>query len=134
MFSSKLTIRVRYAETDRMDYVYYGNYAVYFEVARVESLRKIGITYKDLEDRGYLLPVLDYSVKFIKPPVYDDLLTIHTVIPELPGARIRFSYETFNQDKDLLNKADTTLVFLNRSTKKPCAAPSFFMDLIQPKF
>ena len=134
MFKSETTIRVRYAETDRMDYVYYGNYATYFEVARVESLREIGITYKDIEDKGILLPVLDYKVKFIKPAVYDDLLTIHTVIPQLPMARIRFEYEIYNQSDVLLNTAATTLVFINKETKKPCAAPDFFLSHFSPYF
>jgi acyl-CoA thioester hydrolase len=78
MYSVKNQIRVRYAETDRMGYVYYGNYAQYFEVARVEMLRGLGISYKTLEDSGIMLPVLDFTIKYIKPAFYDDLLTIKT--------------------------------------------------------
>ena len=88
MFNTETKIRVRYAETDRMGYVYYGNYATYFEVARVESLRTMGMTYKEMEDQGIILPVLEYYIKFIKPAFYDDLLTIKTTIPTLPTARI----------------------------------------------
>ncbi len=126
MFSSEIKIRVRYAETDRMGYAYYGNYATYFEVARVESLRIMGMTYKDMEDEGIILPVLDYHIKFIKPAFYDDLLTIKTVIKNIPGARINFEYETFNEKNVLLNIANTTLVFINKNTLKPCAAPDYF--------
>jgi acyl-CoA thioester hydrolase len=89
MFVSEYKIRVRYAETDRMGYVYYGNYATYFEVARVEALRRLGVSYRQLEDSGILLPVLNYSVKFLKPVYYDEEIKIITAIPELPGARIQ---------------------------------------------
>ncbi len=126
MFISETKIRVRYAETDRMGYVYYGNYATYFEVARVESLRIMGMTYKEMEDEGIILPVLDYHIKFIKPAFYDDLLTIKTVIKNMPGARIIFDYETFNEKNVLVNIASTTLVFINKNTLKPCAAPDYF--------
>ncbi len=134
MFESKIQIRVRYAEADRMGFVYYGNYAAYFEVARVEALRQMGITYKEMEDRGILLPVLDYSVKFIKPAGYDDLLTIKTVIPEMPQARIKFEYETTNENNILINKANTTLVFINKETMKPCPAPEYFLSHIREYF
>jgi acyl-CoA thioester hydrolase len=132
MVSSDIQIRVRYAETDRMGYVYYGNYSVYFEVGRVEALRKLGFSYRQMEDEGVMLPVLEYSVKYFKPAYYDDLLTIRTIIPEIPsGARIRFMYETLNEKCELLNKAETTLVFVNKATGKPGAAPDWFIKAMQ---
>ncbi len=134
MFTSEIQTRVRYAETDRMGYVYYGNYATYFEVARVEALRTMGMTYKEMEDEGIILPVLDYSVKFLKPAFYDDLLTIKTVIKEMPTARIRFDYETYNEKNVLLNVANTTLVFINKQTLKPCAAPEYFVSHMKKYF
>jgi acyl-CoA thioester hydrolase len=134
MFSSEIKIRVRYAETDRMGYAYYGNYATYFEVARVESLREMGMTYKEMEDEGIILPVLEYYIKFIKPAFYDDLLSIKTVIKTMPGARIRFDYETFNEKNVLLNVANTILVFINKSNNKPCAAPPYFIEHIKKFF
>ena len=134
MFSSEIKIRVRYAETDRMGYAYYGNYAAYFEVARVEALREMGMTYKEMEDEGIILPVLEYYIKFIKPAFYDDLLTIKTVINNMPGARIRFDYETFNEKNILLNVANTTLVFINKNNNKPCAAPAYFTEHIKKYF
>jgi acyl-CoA thioester hydrolase len=104
--------------------VYYGNYAEYFEVARVEALRNLGINYKSIEEEGIFLPVYSYSINFFKPAYYDDLLIVKCEIREMPLARITFYYETFNQSDVLLNKAETTLVFLSKQTGKPVAAPS----------
>lgn len=134
MFRSEVQIRVRYSETDRMSYVYYGNYAQYFEVARVEALRSLGVTYKTMEDEGVMLPVLEYHIKYFKPAYYDDLLTINTVIPALPAARIFFEYETFNSSGELLNKASTTLVFVRSATGKPCNVPDDVLEKMKPYF
>lgn len=134
MYTSKVQIRVRYSETDKMSYVYYGNYAQYFEVARVEALRNLGVSYKRMEEEGVMLPVLDYSVKFIKPAFYDEELTIETSIAKLPSARIHFQYKTFNAAHELLNTAETTLVFVNALTGKPIAAPSYILEKLLPYF
>jgi acyl-CoA thioester hydrolase len=123
MYNSEISLRVRYGETDQMGYVYYGNYAEYFEVARVEALRNLGFSYKSIEEQGILLPVYSYAIKFFKPAYYDDLLTVKTVIREKPLARITFHYETYNEADVLLNEAETTLVFINRKTGKPMQAP-----------
>ena len=128
MFTSSTNLRVRYAETDKMGYVYYGNYATYFEVGRVEGLRSLGFSYKQMEDEGIMLPVLDFQIKYFKPAFYDDLLTIKTTITEIKGARIHFEYETLNEKNELLNKGATTLVFINIATNKPCAAPDWFLE------
>ncbi len=130
MISNEIQIRVRYAETDQMGYVYYGNYATYFEVARVELLRSIGFTYKKLEEEGILLPVFDFSIKYIKPAFYDDLLTIKTSLEYNDGARINFHYETFNESGTLLNKAETTLVFIDRTTNRPTTMPANMKKII----
>ena len=134
MYTNEIQIRVRYAETDRMGYVYYGHYAAYFEVARVEMLRSLGFSYKKLEDEGVILPVLDYSIKYIRPAYYDDLLNVKTTMKELPGTRMKFSYETFNEKKDLLNVADTTLVFVSKSTGRPCRCPDDLMEAMNKFF
>ncbi len=134
MLSNDITIRVRYAETDQMGYVYYGHYAAYFEVARVEMLRSIGFTYKKLEEEGVILPVLEFSIKYFRPAYYDNLLTIKTTISELPGARIRFQYETYNETMELLNKAETTLVFVNKTTGKPSVPPADLMEVMKSYF
>ena len=127
-------MRVRYAETDQMAYVYYGNYAAYFEVGRVECLRELGFSYKKLEEEGVLLPVMDFNINYKRPALYDDLLTIKTTIPEMPGARIKFNYETYNEKGELLNEAQTTLVFVNRSTGRPIKAPEGLMKAMREKF
>jgi acyl-CoA thioester hydrolase len=134
MITNDIQLRVRYAETDQMGYVYYGNYAAYFEVARVEMLRTLGFSYKELEQEGVMLPVLEFSIKYFKPAFYDDLLTVKTTIHELPAARIKFSYETFNEKNELLNKAETTLVFINKSTNRPVAMPGKMMSAMLPFF
>lgn len=128
MYTSETTLRVRYAETDRMGYVYYGNYAQYYEVGRVEALRQLGMSYRELEDSGIMLPVIEYYIKFFKPAFYDDLLTIKTSIPELPKVRIKFLYEITNAEGDKLNAGETTLVFIDVKTNKPCAAPALFLS------
>lgn len=133
MFATSIQVRVRYAEADRMGYVYYGNYATYFEVARVEALRSLGVSYRSLEDQGILLPVVDFSIRYAKPAHYDDLLEIRTAIPFLPGARIRFDYETRHEGV-LLNVAQTDLVFVNRETGKPCRCPVELLDRLRPHF
>ena len=131
MYTSKIEVRVRYGETDQMGYCYYGNYAEYFEVARVETLRELGLPYKNLEEQGILLPVLELKIKYLKPAYYDDLLTIKTCIKEIPGVRIIFEYETFNEQGEKLNIGDTTLVFLNKDTNKPMAAPKKLIQKLE---
>lgn len=134
MFQSSIQLRVRYAETDQMGYVYYGNYAQYFEVARVEALRQLGMSYKEMEESGVMLPVIDFQIKYIKPAYYDDLLTVVTTIPVLPQARIVFQYEIYNEQQTLLNKAETTLVFINKTSNRPCQAPAGFIDKLKSFF
>ena len=134
MYSSEIKIRVRYAETDRMGYGYYGNYSTWFEVARVEALRELGITYKNIEDEGILLPVLEYQVKFKKPVHYDDELVIKTYIKKLPDARIRFEYEVINGNSELIAQAETTLVFVNRDSGKPTSPPIALLDNLKKHF
>lgn len=134
MYSSETKVRVRYAETDQMGYVYYGNYAIYFEVARVEALRQLGISYKNLEEEGIMLPVINYSAEFLKPAFYDEELTIKTFIKELPMARIKFYYEVQNVKIETVCKAQTTLVFINKKNNRPCAAPKELIDILQKYF
>ncbi|MFM2206071.1 MAG: hypothetical protein RL213_46 [Bacteroidota bacterium] len=134
MYRSTVKIRVRYAETDRMGYVYYGNYATYFEVARVEALRELGISYRSLEDAGILLPVLDYSVRYRRPAYYDDELEIRTVITELPKTRIFFTYEVVNAEGVTITTAETTLVFIDKASGKPHPAPKEILEAMKPHF
>jgi acyl-CoA thioester hydrolase len=134
MFIAETSMRVRYGETDRMGYAYYGNYAEYYEVGRVEALRKLGWNYKEMEDSGILLPVYTYSIKYLKAALYDDLLVVKTMIKEMPAARIKFEYEMFNEKGEKLNEGETTLVFVSAATKKPCSAPAGFLSALKPYF
>ncbi len=134
MITHNIQLRVRYAETDQMGYVYYGNYATYFEVARVETFRHIGFSYKEMEDEGIMMPVLEYKTKYIKPTRYDDLLTIKIIIKDKPGIRIRFEYEVYNEANVLLNVSETTLVFVNKETSKPSLPGGHFQQLMHQFF
>ena len=134
MYLSQTKIRVRYAETDQMGYVYYGNYATYYEVARVESIRKLGLTYKALEDSGVMMPVVENHSKFILPARYDEELTIHTAIKEMPGVKIIFFYQIFNPEKKLIHEGQTLLVFINIETGRPCRIPAKMQELLAPYF
>jgi acyl-CoA thioester hydrolase len=134
MYQFETNIRVRYAETDQMGFVYYGNYATYYEVTRVEALRSLGISYKILEENGVLMPVLENWSKYIRPAKYDDLLTIKLFLKEMPSMRITFEYEVFNEDKKIINLGSTTLVFLEKSSGKPIQVPGVVQDVLKPYF
>jgi acyl-CoA thioester hydrolase len=117
-----------------MGYAYYGNYAMYFEVARVEALRTAGFSYKQMEDDGIIMPVLDLHTQFLKPGKYDELLTIKTCIPEMPGIRIKFEYEVVNESDEVITKGWTTLTFLKKESHKPCRPSQYLLDLLRPYF
>jgi len=134
MYVSQTQVRVRYGETDQMGYVYYGNYAMYYEVARVESLRQLGLSYKELEDMGVMLPVLENKSKFLSAALYDDLLRIVTTIREKPGVRIKFEYEIFNEADKLIHQGETLLVFVDKKNGKPCRPPKVFEQILEPYF
>ena len=133
MYSFETKIRVRYGETDQMSFVYYGVYAQYYEVGRVELLRSLGLSYKEIEAMGFALPVVNMNIKYMKPAFYDDELTIRTTIKELPSAKITFHYETLNEKGKLLNVGEVILVFINKKTGKPCFAPDVIMNKIEEK-
>ncbi len=122
-------IRVRYGETDQMGFCYYGNYAQFLEVARVEALREYGISYKELEQDGILLPVRLFSIKYLYPAKYDDLLQIKTRITDLKRSRIVFSY-TIRVSEKLIATAETELVFVDSTSMKPTKIPDLFKPLI----
>lgn len=134
MYTHSCKIRVRYGETDQMGYVYYGNYAEYYEVARVEMLRSLGMDYAGMESSGVMMPVLELTCKYIRPALYDQELTIKTTIEKLPGVRIHFKYEVFNSAEELINIGTTTLVFVDMEKNKPCQPPENFMDKLRGYF
>ena len=134
MYTFETKLRVRYSETDQMGYVYYGNYASYFEVARVDMLRSIGLSYKAMEDSGIMMPVLEMKSKYIKPAYYDDLLTIKVIIKEIPQTRILFNYEITNEADILIHLGETTLVFVNMESMRPCNCPEILLSKIKVNF
>ena len=134
MLSHKLQIRVRYGETDQMGYVYYGNYAQYFEMGRVEWLRSLGISYKRMEDSGIMLPVLNLNIEYKNPAKYDDLLTIKTTLLKKPSVRIEFGFEVYNESNELLTKGYTSLVFIDMKRNRPTRAPKYILEKIDGLF
>ena len=134
MYQTEVKIRVRYGETDQMGYVYYGNYASYYEVARVEAFRTLGLSYKELEDSGVMMPVLELKTRYLLPARYDDLLSIKVTIPEMPRLKIRYLYEVYNEQGTLLNTGETVLVFVNMKTNKPVRIPEQMSVLLEKHY
>jgi acyl-CoA thioester hydrolase len=135
MFTSTTQIRVRYGETDQMGYLYYGNYALYYEVGRAESIRQLGFTYRQLEEMGIMMPVAELNVQYYRPALYDDLITVKTILKELPdGSKIQFHSELYNEAGQLLNKGVTTLVFYDPKEKKKTAMPEELHTRLAPFF
>jgi|SRR5690554_1597115 len=135
MLTTQTEIRVRYADTDQMQFVYNGKYLEYFEVGRTEMLRQIGLPYSSLEEQNYLLPLLEAKVKYIKPAHYDDILVIKSSLNEFPSLKILIDYKIFRKDTDeLIAEGYTLHVFLNQNTKKVVRPPDFFLETIKPFF
>ncbi|MFB0495892.1 acyl-CoA thioester hydrolase [Mucilaginibacter sp. OAE612] len=134
MFEHTTKIRVRYGETDQMGYMYYGNYAEFYEVGRVEMLRSLGLTYKGMEESGIMMPVLELHCKYLKPALYDEEISIRVIMDKLPGIRIHFRYELTNPKGELINTGETLLVFINMKTNRPCLPPQDFTDRLMPFF
>ena len=135
MYEHITTVRVRYAETDQMDIVYYGNYAQYFEVARAEAIREMGITYKDMEAMGITMPIVELHTKFLRPALYDDLLTIKTQLRKMPtDHRIEFHQEVYNEAGKLLTIGRVVLYFLDATTMARATMPEELMKHLKPFF
>ena len=126
-------LRTRYAETDQMGVVYYGNYPQYLELGRVEWLRSIGFTYKAMEEEGIMMPVVSLQIQYKKPALYDELITIRTKLKELPSTKIEFDYEILNEKGELLSTANTVLVFVDARTFRPVRCPEKVLKLIKEK-
>jgi acyl-CoA thioester hydrolase len=134
MYCTETKIRVRYGETDRMGYLYYGHYAEYFEVGRTEMLRSLGLTYKAMEDDGIVLPVRSMSIHFRNPAHYDDLLTVRTCLKSFPEVRLEFIYEIVNDQGIIHCKGETLLVFVDAATRKIRKAPGYFTEAVKQYF
>ena len=133
MYSFETNIRVRYAETDQMKYVYYGAYCQYYEIGRVELIRSLGVSYRSLEIQGFLMPVKSLRIEYKKPAFYDDLLTIETSINKIPKTSLVFYTKIYNQANDLINVGQAELVFVDKSKNKVCLAPQNLIEKIQTK-
>ena len=135
MYESNTQIRVRYAETDQMNVVYHGNYAQYFEVGRAEAIRSLGFTYKDLEAMGIIMPIVELTCKFLRPAHYDDLLTIKTMLKELPtNHRIEFHQEVYNHEEKLLTIGKVVLYFIDATTREKTIMPKEWYDAVAAYF
>jgi acyl-CoA thioester hydrolase len=134
MFEYTTKIRVRYGETDQMGFVYYGNYAEFYEVARVEMLRSLGLSYKAMEEAGVMMPVIELHCKYLKPALYDQEISIKVIIDEMPRARMHFKYELYNETGELINTGETLLVFVNMKTNRICFIPKDLELKLKPYF
>lgn len=135
MFVHETKVKVRYAETDQMGVAYHGNYAQYYEIARTECFEACsGMTYAAMEADGIMLPILELQAKYIKPALYNQTLTIKCIVNELPSIRLKVDYEIYNESDELINIGKTTLVFVDRHTRKPCAPPENFMKNVRQYF
>lgn len=134
MITGSSTRRVLYAETDRMGFLYYGNYPAYYEIGRTELLRTLGTSYKALEETGVQMPVRSLEIEYLKPAAYDDLLTIRATLSRMPGVRMMFHYEIENESGEVINRGRTELVFTRISDNKPVRPPAWFAELLKPYF
>ena len=134
MYESVKEIRVRYGETDQMGYVYYGNYSLYYEEGRTDAIRKLGMTYKQLEELGIILPVAEMSMRFKAPALYDDVLTVKTTIKEMPDKKMKFYTDIYNDKGDWLNTGEVTLLFVKAEIRKICHAPGPLVAALRPFF
>ena len=134
MFEYTTKLRVRYGETDQMGYMYYGNYAEFYEVARVEMLRSLGMSYKEMEESGVMMPVVELHCKYLKPALYDEEISIKVILKAMPRARMHFYYELYNEQNELINTGETLLVFVNMQTKRVCFLPKDLSNKLKSYF
>jgi acyl-CoA thioester hydrolase len=134
LYQNFTKLRVRYAETDQMGIAYYGAYNQYFEVGRVEALRSLNMSYRQMEEEGIMLPVRKVEIEYLKGAKYDDLLTIISRIEVFPTVRISFSHEIYNPEGELLTLGKVDLVFVSKKNRRPCKPPAEFIEKISPFF
>ncbi len=129
--SDEIQFRVRYGETDQMGVVYHGNYAQYLEMGRTEWLRKMGLSYKEMEDNGIMLPVISLTVNYKKSACYDDLIKVKTKLVKMPTAKIEFDYEILNENDEILTTGNSVLVFMDTHKNRPTRCPDYVLDQLQ---
>lgn len=131
MLEKRVKIRTWYRDTDQMGIIHHSNYVSYFEAARGEAMRELGFTYKEMEARGIMMPVVDVKLHYISPAYYDELLTFVIRVEKMPMARIEFLYEVYNEADKLITTGSVTLGFMHSDTRKPCRAPLWFIDVLR---
>ncbi|MBN2480189.1 MAG: acyl-CoA thioesterase [Bacteroidales bacterium] len=134
MYCFDTKIRVRYGETDRMGYLYYGNYPEYFEVARTEMIRTLGMNYREMEDQGIILPVRSLYIDYQQPALYDEVLVVRSCLKSMPEVKLDIDYEILNERNLLLCRGNTVLVFVDAKTRKLRRAPEFFLEAVRAYF
>lgn len=134
MYQHEFKKRVRYGETDQMGYLYYGNYAQYYEIGRVEMLRSLGLSYKEMEHKGVMMPVVTLNVRYVRPALYDELITIRTTLREIPDRFIVFHMELFNEKNKLINGGTVKLCFVDTATYKTVSAPNYLLEKLTTYF
>ena len=133
MIQNEISFRIRYGETDQMGVVYHGNYAQYLEMGRVEWLRALGISYKNMEESGLILPVISLNINFKKSAVYDDQIRVVTRLKSTPAVKIEFEYEIYNEKEEILITANTVLAFMDRKTNRPTRCPQYLLEKLNLK-
>lgn len=134
MNSFETKIRVEYHHTDQMGIVHHSNYVKFFEVARTEWLRAIGLTYAEMERRGVMMPIVDIAVKYRNPAVYDELISVTAYVDELPMARMSFRYEVRGEDGREIATGSTTLGFIDKETRRPQRAPKWLLEVLEKEY
>jgi acyl-CoA thioester hydrolase len=135
MVSNIASVRVRYADTDKMQFVYNGKYLEYFEVGRTELLRSIGLPYSNIEKIGYQLPLIEAGLKYKNPAFYDDILNIEAKLEGLYSAKVHISYEIRREeDNSLIVTGFTTHMFIKLETKKPTKPPQIYLEALADYF
>ena len=135
MYTHRTTKRVRDGETDQMGYLYYGNYALYYEIGRVEMLRSLGLTYKMMEDNWQvMMPVANMNSRYLRPARYDELITIETTLRSLPEKEITFHFELFNPANKLVNSGRVSLCFIDMATSQRLDCPEELLEVLTSYF
>lgn len=134
MFEETIQLRVRYHDCDPLGIVYHGHYAKFFETGRTEAMRKHGFSYKQLEEHGFAMPVVEMNIKYLRPARYDELMNIKTIIKDWPEKNIVFISEIYNQQHKLLTQSETTFVFVKKSTLRRCPVPEIVKEHLSTFF
>jgi len=135
MLKHKTNIRVRYGDTDQMQYAYYGKYPEYFEVGRAEMMRELNLTYRMIEENGYMMPVYSIHIDYKNPAFYDELLEVESLVKKLPNLKVHIDHKVRSTERNvLICEGYVELVFVNMETKKVCRPPEFFLKVIRPFF